>query len=193
MPSATQNGKSVFSAPKPTAEQIHSSTIWFCFEKSVAPLRFPPSACGLFCTQLPAPGHIHRWSKGDRFALQGRLAITVSLSAMKDCGRETHIHPKITLLSLDSNNMAVAVFSRDGRKKLYYSASSKWVSKGARGEVRSEAGLGQAATLLFCHLDYQPPPPRPGSSVLRLTWWHPSSQIRASLLDGCSPPVLPPL
>ena len=30
---------------------------------------------------------------------------------MKDCGRDTHIHPKVTLLSLDNNNMAVALLS----------------------------------------------------------------------------------
>lgn len=60
---------------------------------------------------MSAPGPVHRWRKGKCFVLHGRFKMAMTLSAMKDCGRETHIHPKVTLLSLDSNNMTVALLS----------------------------------------------------------------------------------
>lgn len=93
---------------------------------------------------------IHGWSKGDCFALQVRSAMTVSLSAMKDCGRETHIHPKITLLSLDSNNMAVALFSRDGRKKALLFSEFKVCQQRSKrwSEIRGWPGIGGRSTVL---------------------------------------------
>lgn len=51
--------------------------------------------------------------------------MAVDLSAMKDCGRDTHIHPELTLLPLDSNNMAVALLSIGRKKKLFLSIKFK--------------------------------------------------------------------
>lgn len=55
--------------------------------------------------------------------------MAVDLSAMKDWGRDTHIHPELTLLPLDSNNMAVALLSIGRKKSFSCPSSSKLVSE----------------------------------------------------------------
>lgn len=126
-----------------------SSSLWHP-EFSLSPHIYL-SALGLFGTQLTAPGPVHR-QKDKCFALQGRFTMAVSLSAMKDCGRHTHIHPKVTLLSLDSNNMAVALLCI-GRERSF---AMYQVQRGSakEQEVKSEGGPGQMAALPFHYMDY---------------------------------------
>lgn len=80
--------------------------------------------------------------------------MAVDLSAMKDCGRDTHIHPELTLLPLDSNNMAVALLSIGRKKAFLVLQVQSWSAKKQRGKVKLEVGPGQVAFLPFHHMDY---------------------------------------
>lgn len=80
--------------------------------------------------------------------------MAVDLSAMKDCGRDTHIHPEVTLLSPDSNNMAVALFSTGREKNFSVHQVQSWSAKKQRDKVKLEVGPGQVAFLPFHHMDY---------------------------------------
>lgn len=62
--------------------------------------------------------------------------------------------PEVTLLSLDSNNMAVALLSIRREKSFSVHQVQSRSARKQRGKVKLEVGPGQVAVLPFHHMDY---------------------------------------
>lgn len=115
----------------------------------------PFSAPRLFCTQLTAPGPVHRWKMGKCFALRGSFTMAASMSAMKDSGRNTHTQKSHCWFWAAITWQWPCFLQREKEALLpCYPSSSKRFSKGTRDKVKSEVGPGEVAALPFHHMDY---------------------------------------